>query len=176
MKKILYLIIISILLLSVVACQSSEEVSVKAEMGAPGGAPKGGPGMGMPFGGSKPEGGMPPMGQSSSKQTTANAKEATELKDTDGNTIYSGGVRLSFDNRKVVINASYIIDNCTVEITEGEYNTASGSSDEVVFLVINGGKLVIKGSDGNPVVITKSGSASENGHIDDDYNFYGINS
>ncbi len=63
-----------------------------------------------------------------------------------------------------------------MEITSGTYASASGSSDEVVFLVVNGGSLTITGTEDDYIEITKSGSAASGGQVGDDYNFYGINS
>lgn len=74
------------------------------------------------------------------------------------------------------ISAAYLIDGVAVTITSGTYKSASSSSDQVVFLVINGGSLTITGSEDDPVVISKTGSAAFNGQVGDDYNFYGINS
>jgi len=111
---------------------------------------------------------------SSSASTTKTT--ATDLKDSDGNTIYSGTATVSFSSTSVSISAAYLIDGVTVNITSGEYESASGSSDQVVFLVVNGGELNITGTSSDPVVITKSGSAASGGQVGDDYNFYGINS
>ncbi len=47
---------------------------------------------------------------------------------------------------------------------------------KLFFLVINGGKLNITGTTSSYVQISKSGSAASDGQVDDDYNFYGINS
>ena len=102
--------------------------------------------------------------------------EPTELTDTKRRTIYSGRATLTFDGRPVTIDAAYLIDGVDVEIEEGTYSSASGSEDQVVFLVINGGSLKIAGAEQKPVTVTKSGSSASNGHVDDSYNFYGINS
>ncbi|MDD4066113.1 MAG: hypothetical protein PHY11_03875, partial [Bacilli bacterium] len=69
-----------------------------------------------------------------------------------------------------------LIDGVEVDITSGTYSSLSSSSNQVIFLVINGGKLVITGSDSNHVTLTKTGSAASNGQVSDEYNFYGINS
>ncbi|MCR4733808.1 MAG: hypothetical protein K5829_02235 [Treponema sp.] len=105
----------------------------------------------------------------------------TDLTDTDGNKISSGSASVSFSSSSAsgsttTISAAYLIDGVTVEITSGEYSSASGSSDQVVFLVINGGSLKITGTSDSPVEISKSGSAASGGQVGDDYNFYGINS
>ncbi len=101
---------------------------------------------------------------------------ATSLTDTSNNTIYSGTATISFDGTSKTISAAYLINNTNVTITSGQYESASSSSDEVVFLVVNGGSLTITGTSSDYIEITKSGSAASNGQVGDDYNFYGINS
>lgn len=101
---------------------------------------------------------------------------ATTLTDTSGNAISSGTATITFSGTSKTLSAAYLIDGTTVEITSGEYASASDSSDQVVFLVVNGGSLKITGTESSPVSITKSGSAASNGQVGDDYNFYGINS
>lgn len=96
--------------------------------------------------------------------------------DTGGNLITSGSAAVSFSGTTQTISAAYLIDGVDVEITSGAYASASDSSDEVVFLVVNGGTLTIRGSDDVYVGITKTGSAASGGQVNDDYNFYGINS
>jgi len=98
------------------------------------------------------------------------------VKDTNGDTISSGSASVSFSGTTKTINAAYLIDGVDVEITSGSYSTESGSSDQVVFLIVNGGSLTIKGSNNTYVGITKAGSAASGGQVDDNYNFYGINS
>lgn len=103
-----------------------------------------------------------------------------EVKDTSGNTISSGSAKVSFtygrETTTKTINAKYLIDGVEVTISKGTYESASSSSDQVVFLVINGGSLTIQGSSSSYVNIVKSGSAASSGQVSDDYNFYGINS
>ncbi|MCD8040703.1 MAG: hypothetical protein LUF82_04220 [Clostridia bacterium] len=119
---------------------------------------------------------------STSNSTTDDSTEngTTALTDTSGNAISSGSANVSFkygsQTTTVEISAAYLIDDVDVEITSGTYYSASGSTDQTVFLVINGGSLTITGSDTDNVVITKSGSAASGGQVDDNYNFYGINS
>jgi len=113
--------------------------------------------------------------------TDSSDSSETDLTDTDGNKISSGSASVSFSSSSAsgsttTISAAYLIDGVTVEITSGEYSSASGSSDQVVFLVINGGSLKITGTSDSPVEISKSGSAASGGQVGDDYNFYGINS
>ena len=123
--------------------------------------------------------------ESSTQSTEASGTNNTEytvdttpgtVTDTNGNAISSGSATVSFSGKSVTISAAYLIDGVDVEITSGAYSSESGSSDQVVFLVVNGGSLTIKGSDGTYVGITKTGSAASGGHVDDNYNFYGINS
>ncbi|MCR5506169.1 MAG: Ig-like domain-containing protein [Bacilli bacterium] len=100
--------------------------------------------------------------------------------DTDGNEITSGSASVSFvynnQTTKKTISAAYLIDGVTVNISSGEYASASGSSDQVIFLVVNGGTLNIIGTSSSYVSLSKSGSAASSGQVDDDYNFYGVNS
>lgn len=103
-----------------------------------------------------------------------------KIYDTNGKEIVSGSSSVSFvygrQTTTKTINAAYLIDGVTVNITSGDYSSTSSSSNQVVFLVINGGKLNITGTSNNLVNIYKSGSAASNGQVDDDYNFYAINS
>ncbi len=105
---------------------------------------------------------------------------SNKVYDTSGKEITSGSATVSFvygrQTTNKTISAAYLIDGVTVNITSGEYASASSSSDQVVFLVINGGKLNITGTSSSYVNISKSGSAASNGQVSDDYNFYGINS
>ena len=100
--------------------------------------------------------------------------------DTNGKEIVSGSSSVSFQyghqSTSKTINAAYLIDGVTVNITAGNYASASSSADQVVFLVINGGKINITGTSSSYVGVYKSGSAASNGQVGDDYNFYGINS
>lgn len=108
--------------------------------------------------------------------TDDSSSGATELTDTDGNAVSSGTASISFSGTTKTLSAAYLIDGVSVEITSGEYASASGSSDQVVFLVVNGGSLTITGSESSPLSIEKSGTAASGGQVGDDYNFYGINS
>ena len=114
-------------------------------------------------------------GDDSSSKTSDN-----KIYDTNGKEIVSGSSSVSFvygrQTTTKTINAAYLIDGVTVNITSGDYSSASSSSNQVVFLVINGGKLNITGTSNNLVNIYKSGSAASNSQVDDDYNFYAINS
>jgi len=101
---------------------------------------------------------------------------AVAVTDTSGNAITSGSATVSFEGTSKTISAAYLIDGVDVEITSGAYASASDSSDEVVFLVVNGGSLTIRGSADTYVGISKTGSAASGGQVNDDYNFYGINS
>ncbi len=116
----------------------------------------------------------------SSGTSTSTSATSDKLYDTSGNEIKSGSASVSFvygrQTTTKTISAAYLIDGAKVEITSGEYVSASSSSNQVVFLVVNGGTLSIKGSSDNYVSVSKSGSAASNGQVSDDYNFYGINS
>lgn len=126
--------------------------------------------------------GLVACGGTSNNDDSGNDGDTTsdKLYDTSGNEIVSGSSSVSFgsgrDVKSVTISAAYLIDGVTVNITEGNYASASSAADQVVFLVINGGKLNITGTSGSYVGIYKSGSAASNGQVGDDYNFYGINS
>ena len=126
--------------------------------------------------------GLVACGGTSNNDDSGNDGDTTsdKLYDTSGNEIVSGSSSVSFgsgrDVKSVTISAAYLIDGVTVNITEGNYASASSTADQVVFLVINGGKLNITGTSGSYVGIYKSGSAASNGQVGDDYNFYGINS
>lgn len=120
---------------------------------------------------------------SSSNSTTSSSGGETsgdKLYDTSGNEITSGSTNVSFtyghQTSKKTISAAYLIDGVTVNVTSGNYVSASDSSDQVVFLVVNGGKLNITGTSDNYVTISKSGSGASNGQVGDDYSFYCINS
>lgn len=116
---------------------------------------------------------------SSSVKSVASTSE-TKLYDTLGNEITSGNANVSFVYGKQIttktIQAKYLIDGVNVTIEEGDFESNSSSENEVVFLVINGGSLTIEGTSTNYVNIVKSGSEASSGQVDDDYNFYGINS
>lgn len=113
-------------------------------------------------------------------ESSATSTNSTKAYDTSGNEIKSGSATVSFvygrDTVTKTISAAYLIDGVTINITTGEYISASSNSNQVVFLVINGGKLNIEGTSSSYVNINKSGSAASNGQVSDDYNFYGINS
>ena len=101
---------------------------------------------------------------------------ATKLYDVSGNEIKSGSASVNFSGTSKTINAAYLINGVEVEISSGTYASKSNSSNQTVFLVVNGGKLTIEGDYSNPVVINKTGSAASNCQVNDNYNFYGINS
>ncbi len=153
-NKLLALLMIFILTLSVCACGAKEESSNQSSESS-----------------SQEE-------SSSSSETTGYTVDDTQVAvtDTNGNTISSGSATVSFSGTTKTISAAYLIDGVDVEISAGSYTSESGSSDQVVFLVVNGGSLTIKGSESSYVGIYKSGSAASGGQVDDNYNFYGINS
>ncbi len=119
---------------------------------------------------------------STSKISSSSNSTSTDGKvyDTSGNEITSGYASISFkyghQSTSKTISAAYLIDGVTVNITSGEYISASSSSNQVIFLVTNGGTLNITGSSSSRVVLTKSGSGASDGQVGDDYSFYGINS
>ncbi|MBR3382544.1 MAG: hypothetical protein IKG85_05850 [Clostridia bacterium] len=152
--------------------------------GFPGGLPEGSPGQppeGFP--GQPPEGGPGggPGGPGGGMDTTAVPAEVTKGEPTgvladDGSAISSGSAVITFGGTEKTVGAKYVIDGVELTIDSGEFAYDSGSSDGAVFLVVNGGRLTIRGSASSPVAVTKSGSAASGGQVNDDYNFYGINS
>ena len=118
--------------------------------------------------------------ESSAVETGDTSTTSTKAYDTSGNEIKSGSASVSFvygrDTTTKTISAAYLIDGVTVNISSGDYISASSNSNQVVFLVVNGGKLNIEGTSSSYVNINKSGSGASNGQVSDDYNFYGINS
>ncbi len=118
--------------------------------------------------------------ESSVVETDYTSTTSTKAYDTSGNEIKSGSASVSFvygrDTTTKTISAAYLIDGVTVNISSGDYISASSNSNQVVFLVVNGGKLNIEGTSSSYVNINKSGSGASNGQVSDDYNFYGINS
>ena len=112
--------------------------------------------------------------------TSTATTSSTKAYDTSGNEIKSGSASVSFvygrDTTTKTISAAYLIDGVTVNISSGDYISASSNRNQVVFLVVNGGKLNIEGTSSSYVNINKSGSGASNGQVSDDYNFYGINS
>ncbi len=112
--------------------------------------------------------------------SAATSAAATSVSAADISGISSGSASVTFtygrQTTTKTISAAYLIDGVSVTVTSGTYASASGSSDQVVFLVINGGSLTIAGTESSPVNVVKSGSAASSGQVGDDYNFYGINS
>ena len=81
---------------------------------------------------------------------STNSTSTSKLYDTNGNEIKSGSSKVSFkygnQTTNKTISAAYLIDGVSVNITSGEYISASNNSDQVVFLVVNGGSLNITGT------------------------------
>ncbi|MCR4562372.1 MAG: hypothetical protein K5694_04130 [Bacilli bacterium] len=125
--------------------------------------------------GHQSEGSASSEADESSEDVTSTATSATDI---SGISSGSASVSFKYGNQTTTktISAAYLIDGVDVTITSGTYASASSSSDQVVFLVINGGSLTITGTSSSYVEVTKSGSAASGGQVGDDYNFYGINS
>ena len=87
--------------------------------------------------------------------------ENTELK--------SGSVTTTIDGKSVTYKAAYIVDGIEATIGSGTYESVN--DNEAVFVVINGGALMIDGE----VTINKNGSEDFQGR-GDEYSFYGMNS
>ena len=100
-----------------------------------------------------------------------NGSSVIDGDDNDGaNTeLTSKSVTTTIDRKTITYNGAYVVDGIEATINSGTYE--SSTDNQVVFLVINGGKLTINGG----VVINKTGSANSNGR-GDNYSFYGINS
>lgn len=94
---------------------------------------------------------------------------SNDVKDTGkGNTSLSeGSYSGTIGNTSVTLKGAYIVDGIDATIDGGTYKSAS--SDQVVFLVVNGGSLTIKNA-----TINKTGDGTA--YNSDYYNFYGINS
>ena len=117
---------------------------------------------------------------SNTQDNTTDNTTSDKLYDTNGNEIKSGSSQVSFvyghQTTTKTINAAYLIDGVTVNITSGDYKSASSSSDQVVFLVFNVVCFNIEGTSSSLVNVYKWVSGASNGQVGDDYNFYGINS
>lgn len=113
-------------------------------------------------------------GGKSSSETAENTAESTENTETKvevlaNSALSAGTVTTTIDGKSITYNAAYVVDGVEATIGSGTYESAA--DDEVVFLVINGGKLTIQGEEIN---IRKTGTVS--GGRGDDYSFYGTNS
>lgn len=107
-----------------------------------------------------------------------NKKESTATNDTKENTndeetldntsLKSGTITTTIDGKTVTYSAAYLVDGITATIGSGTYESAI--QDQVVFLVINGGKLTIKGD------VTINDNGTTDGGDGDNYDFYGTNS
>ena len=89
--------------------------------------------------------------------------------DTVNTELSSGTVTTTIDGKTVSYSGAYVVDGIEATINSGTYESAT--DNQVVFLVINGGKLTIN----EGVVINKSGSEEFQGR-GDNYSFYGLNS
>lgn len=100
-------------------------------------------------------------GENSSTTGTTTTGQNTELS--------SGTVSTTIGGKTISYSGAYVVDGIEATIYSGDFE--STTDNEVVFLVINGGKLTILGD----VTISKSGSANFSGR-GDSYSFYGTNS
>ena len=92
----------------------------------------------------------------------------------DTTQLSSGTYEVKIGNKTVTLSGAYVVDGIDAVIDGGEWN--SSETDQNVFLVINGGSLILKNA-----ALTKTGDAGKNdstrkSDVSDDYNFYGINS
>lgn len=86
----------------------------------------------------------------------------------------AGTYTTTIGEKEVTLSGAYIVDGIDATITGGTYE--STSSDQNVFLVVNGGSLTITDAS-----IKKSGDSTQSdstrtSDVSDDYNFYGLNS
>ena len=92
----------------------------------------------------------------------------------DNTALSAADSSVKIGNKEIELSGAYVVDGTEAVICGGRYE--SDSSDQNVFLVINGGSLTISNAE-----IVKSGDASVNdskrsSDVSDAYNFYGINS
>lgn len=106
-------------------------------------------------------------GSSDTGKTDDSGSDVT--KPLDNTTLSSGMVSTTIDGKTVTYSGAYVVDGIEATIGSGTYE--STKDDQVVFLVINGGKLTITGD----VTINKTGSENFQGR-GDNYSFYGTNS
>lgn len=106
-------------------------------------------------------------GSSDTGKTDDGGSDVT--KPLDNTTLSSGTVSTTIDGKTVTYSGAYVVDGIEATIGSGTYE--STKDDQVVFLVINGGKLTIAGD----VMINKTGSENFQGR-GDNYSFYGTNS
>ena len=107
---------------------------------------------------------------SGSNKTEEDTAVADTSSDVAVNTeLSTGSVTTSIDGKNITYNGAYVVDGIEATISSGTYE--SSTDDQVVFLVINGGSLVIDGD----VTINKTGSENFQGR-GDNYSFYGTNS
>ena len=116
--------------------------------------------------------------QSAEQESTVSdtgAGEITLSTANESNTkLSSGSYEVQIGNKTVTLSGAYVVDGIEAVIEGGEWN--SSSTDQNVFLVMNGGSLTLKNA-----ALTKTGDAGANdstrkSDVSDDYNFYGINS
>jgi hypothetical protein len=79
----------------------------------------------------------------------------------------AGSCTVNFNGTGVTLSGAHLVNGVSVTVSGGTYS--STTSDQNVFLVVNGGNLTIDGA-----AITKTGGPV--GEVDDAYNFYGLNS
>lgn len=103
------------------------------------------------------------------KEEDSSTVEEDEVVIENNTELTSGSVTTTIGGKSVTYSGAYVVDGIEATIASGTYESVA--DNEVVFLVINGGSLVINGD----VTISKTGSADFTGR-GDDYSFYGINS
>lgn len=121
---------------------------------------------------------------SSDSSSGGTSKTSSSSSSSSSGSVYSpscsdsnaSSVTYSFTNASgvtVTYHALYLIDGEEKSYSEDDFADGKvevSSSNEIAFLVINGGTLSLEG-----VEITKSGDATTSSISDDAYNFYGLN-
>lgn len=112
---------------------------------------------------------------SEASASSTDATAATSATSVDASSLTAGSYTTTVDGQEVTYQAAYLVDGVDAVIDGGTY--AATEADQVVFLVVNGGRLTVTGS----ATIAKTGAASETdeqrpGDAADTYSFYGLNS
>lgn len=107
---------------------------------------------------------------------SAGASSASDLPEyheaSASNTSLSSGTWSgTIGDKQVTLSGAYLVDGVTAAIDGGAFE--STTTDQAVFLVVNGGRLTVTNAK-----VTKTGDATSTGQhgVDDSYNFYGLNS
>ena len=97
--------------------------------------------------------------------SSAGATSAASVAAGTNTELTSGQVNVTIDGKSTTLSGAYVVDGIDAVIDGGTYS--STTTDQAVFLVVNGGSLTIRNAG-----ITKSGDTSN----EEQSNFYGFNS